>query len=244
MVDYDETQAIGSRYRRQDEIGTPLCVTVDFDSLDDRPSRSATATPPSRCGCRSTRCVGELSRPARLLTAAAVLGFASPSTTPQVAVIATHRRPSPASVTPLVQAHSQGRRSTPSRARRARCATSSTPTTKDENAVWFYELYTDQAALDAHGSSETMKALGPDDRPVRQRHVRAALPHARSAARGSDGSRDDGDLPRPHPRPPSRGGGGRRPAARPSCALPLDDLPPARGFAAALRLGRRPASWR
>ena len=35
MVDYDETQTIGKRYRRQDEIGTPLCVTVDFDSLDD-----------------------------------------------------------------------------------------------------------------------------------------------------------------------------------------------------------------
>ncbi|MDJ0771626.1 MAG: glycine--tRNA ligase [Ilumatobacter sp.] len=35
MVDYDETQAIGRRYRRQDEIGTPLCVTIDFDSLDD-----------------------------------------------------------------------------------------------------------------------------------------------------------------------------------------------------------------
>ena len=36
MADYDETQAIGKRYRRQDEIGTPLCVTVDFDTLDDR----------------------------------------------------------------------------------------------------------------------------------------------------------------------------------------------------------------
>ena len=36
MCDYDETQAIGRRYRRQDEIGTPLCVTVDFDSLDDK----------------------------------------------------------------------------------------------------------------------------------------------------------------------------------------------------------------
>jgi glycyl-tRNA synthetase len=35
VCDYDETQAIGRRYRRQDEIGTPLCVTVDFDSLDD-----------------------------------------------------------------------------------------------------------------------------------------------------------------------------------------------------------------
>jgi glycyl-tRNA synthetase len=36
MCDYDETQAIGRRYRRQDEIGTPYCVTVDFDSVDDR----------------------------------------------------------------------------------------------------------------------------------------------------------------------------------------------------------------
>jgi glycyl-tRNA synthetase len=35
MCEYDETQAIGRRYRRQDEIGTPLCVTIDFDSLDD-----------------------------------------------------------------------------------------------------------------------------------------------------------------------------------------------------------------
>jgi glycyl-tRNA synthetase len=36
MCDYDETQAIGRRYRRQDELGTPYCVTIDFDSLDDR----------------------------------------------------------------------------------------------------------------------------------------------------------------------------------------------------------------
>jgi glycyl-tRNA synthetase len=35
-VDYDETQAIGRRYRRQDEIGTPFCVTVDFETLDDQ----------------------------------------------------------------------------------------------------------------------------------------------------------------------------------------------------------------
>lgn len=35
MTDYDETQAIGRRYRRQDEIGTPYCVTFDFDSLED-----------------------------------------------------------------------------------------------------------------------------------------------------------------------------------------------------------------
>jgi len=36
MVDYDETQAIGRRYRRQDEIGTPYCVTFDFDSIEDQ----------------------------------------------------------------------------------------------------------------------------------------------------------------------------------------------------------------
>jgi glycyl-tRNA synthetase len=36
MCDYDVTQSIGRRYRRQDEIGTPWCVTVDFDSLVDR----------------------------------------------------------------------------------------------------------------------------------------------------------------------------------------------------------------
>ena len=35
FTQYDDTQSIGRRYRRQDEIGTPLCVTVDFDSLDD-----------------------------------------------------------------------------------------------------------------------------------------------------------------------------------------------------------------
>lgn len=35
MVIYDDSQSIGRRYRRQDEIGTPFCVTVDFQSLDD-----------------------------------------------------------------------------------------------------------------------------------------------------------------------------------------------------------------
>ena len=34
-VDYDESGSIGKRYRRQDEIGTPFCVTVDFDTLED-----------------------------------------------------------------------------------------------------------------------------------------------------------------------------------------------------------------
>jgi len=35
MCDYDETGNIGKRYRRQDEIGTPFCVTVDFETLED-----------------------------------------------------------------------------------------------------------------------------------------------------------------------------------------------------------------
>ena len=33
---YDEKAAIGRRYRRQDELGTPYCVTIDFDTLDDQ----------------------------------------------------------------------------------------------------------------------------------------------------------------------------------------------------------------
>ena len=35
-VDYDVSGSIGKRYRRQDEIGTPFCITVDFDSLEDK----------------------------------------------------------------------------------------------------------------------------------------------------------------------------------------------------------------
>jgi glycyl-tRNA synthetase len=35
-VDYDETQSIGKRYRRQDEVGTPFCITVDFETIDDQ----------------------------------------------------------------------------------------------------------------------------------------------------------------------------------------------------------------
>ncbi|PIS05120.1 MAG: glycine--tRNA ligase [Candidatus Buchananbacteria bacterium CG10_big_fil_rev_8_21_14_0_10_42_9] len=36
FTNYDETQAIGRRYRRQDEIGTPYCVTIDFETLEDK----------------------------------------------------------------------------------------------------------------------------------------------------------------------------------------------------------------
>lgn len=36
VIQYDETGSIGKRYRRQDEIGTPYCITVDFDSIEDK----------------------------------------------------------------------------------------------------------------------------------------------------------------------------------------------------------------
>jgi glycyl-tRNA synthetase len=35
MMDYDDAGSIGKRYRREDEIGTPLCITYDFDSEND-----------------------------------------------------------------------------------------------------------------------------------------------------------------------------------------------------------------
>ncbi|HEY1346492.1 MAG TPA: His/Gly/Thr/Pro-type tRNA ligase C-terminal domain-containing protein, partial [Streptosporangiaceae bacterium] len=35
-TDFDDASAIGRRYRRQDEIGTPYCVTVDFETLNDQ----------------------------------------------------------------------------------------------------------------------------------------------------------------------------------------------------------------
>ena len=35
MVTYDDAGSIGKRYRRQDEIGTPMCITIDFDTLND-----------------------------------------------------------------------------------------------------------------------------------------------------------------------------------------------------------------
>jgi glycyl-tRNA synthetase len=35
-IEFDDAGAIGRRYRRQDEIGTPFCITLDFDSLEDQ----------------------------------------------------------------------------------------------------------------------------------------------------------------------------------------------------------------
>ena len=44
MVEYDETGSIGKRYRRQDEIGTPVCITVDFDTTDESSENFETVT--------------------------------------------------------------------------------------------------------------------------------------------------------------------------------------------------------
>jgi glycyl-tRNA synthetase len=43
-VFYDDAGAIGRRYRRQDEIGTPFCLTVDFDTLGEKPELLDTVT--------------------------------------------------------------------------------------------------------------------------------------------------------------------------------------------------------
>ena len=53
MVDYDDAGQIGKRYRREDEIGTPLCITIDFDTWRTRPSPSGTGIPWSRSVCPS-----------------------------------------------------------------------------------------------------------------------------------------------------------------------------------------------
>ena len=39
MVDFDDAGSIGKRYRREDEIGTPYCITVDFQTVGDRRRR-------------------------------------------------------------------------------------------------------------------------------------------------------------------------------------------------------------
>ena len=54
QAEYDEGGAIGKRYRRQDEIGTPFCLTIDHQSLQDRTVTCAIATRWRRSACRST----------------------------------------------------------------------------------------------------------------------------------------------------------------------------------------------
>ena len=54
-VFYDEAGAIGRRYRRQDEAGTPFCVTIDFDTLGEKPERLDTVTLRERDTMQQTR---------------------------------------------------------------------------------------------------------------------------------------------------------------------------------------------
>jgi len=62
MVSYDETGSIGKRYRRQDEIGTPWCVTVDFDTLEGEKRSKNTVTVRDRdTMAQDTVEIGELS---------------------------------------------------------------------------------------------------------------------------------------------------------------------------------------
>ena len=68
-TEYDDTQSIGKRYRRQDEIGTPFAVTVDFESVNDHAAtirsrdgsvKAATPSgtkPPKRLVCSNSECV-------------------------------------------------------------------------------------------------------------------------------------------------------------------------------------------
>ena len=45
MVDYDDAGSIGKRYRREDEIGTPYCITVDFQTVgDEKPPAAGCVT--------------------------------------------------------------------------------------------------------------------------------------------------------------------------------------------------------
>jgi glycyl-tRNA synthetase len=52
---YDEAGAIGRRYRRQDEAGTPFCVTIDFDTLGEKPELLDTVTLRERDSMQQTR---------------------------------------------------------------------------------------------------------------------------------------------------------------------------------------------
>ena len=54
-VFYDESGAIGRRYRRQDEVGTPYCVTIDFDTLGEKPELKGTVTLRDRDTTQQTR---------------------------------------------------------------------------------------------------------------------------------------------------------------------------------------------
>ncbi len=159
MVDYDETQNIGKRYRRQDEIGTPLCVTVDFDSLDDGAVTVRDRDTTEQVQGADRRAARHRVGPPRILTARSA--SVVPTTVSPHEQDRSHR-----------QDHRPARQACRRRRRhgvddgpcgdggRARSSTSSPRTRADADVLWMYEEYADQAALDSHGSSDAMKALG------------------------------------------------------------------------------------
>ena len=66
-VTYDETGAVGRRYRRQDEAGTPFCVTIDFDTIGENgPENEGTVTLRERDSMEQTR-IAIADLPAHLL---------------------------------------------------------------------------------------------------------------------------------------------------------------------------------
>jgi glycyl-tRNA synthetase len=59
-VFYDEKGAVGRRYRRQDEVGTPFCITVDSQTLKTARSPSATATRLQQWRVHKDECAADL----------------------------------------------------------------------------------------------------------------------------------------------------------------------------------------
>ena len=220
MVDYDETQNIGKRYRRQDEIGTPLCVTVDFDSLDDdavtirdRDTTEQVRVPIADAGRHGRR-------PPRVLTARLRDHVRAPM--PARDRAHEHHRRHRQDHRPARQARRRRRRhGVDARPRRERAGHARVHLHEDQaeaDVMWVYEEYTDQAALDSHGSSDAMKALGGSIGPFLAGRPELVFTTRRSAARASDpwsaGRRDGGHLPRSHPRS-TIGPRGRRRSSRP-----------------------------
>ena len=78
MVDYDDAGSIGKRYRRQDEIGTPYCITVDFETVGDEntPADNCCHHPRPRhhgAGARAHRPAQELDRGAHRVLIGALI---------------------------------------------------------------------------------------------------------------------------------------------------------------------------
>jgi glycyl-tRNA synthetase len=61
QIMWDDNGNIGKRYRRQDEIGTPYCITIDFDTLGEKPEYKDTVTVRNRdTGAQERMAIAEL----------------------------------------------------------------------------------------------------------------------------------------------------------------------------------------